>query len=59
MTLIQGGRKYELASTTGEDLVKVQVEKSDEIHSHVTGNGGVSGHRLGGEVVVAVGSVEE
>lgn len=28
-------------------------------HSHVTGNGGVSGHRLGREVVVAVGAVQE
>lgn len=34
-----------------------QVEA--KLHSHVTGYGGVSGHRLWGEVVVTVRAVEE
>lgn len=33
--------------------------KKGTVHSHVTGNGGVSGHRLGREVVFTVGAVEE
>lgn len=40
-------------------FIKVQGKAKDTIHSHVTGDGGVSGHRLGREVVVAVGAVEE
>ncbi len=39
--------------------MKVQVEAKYNMHSHVTGNGGVSGHRLGREVVVAVRAVQE
>lgn len=39
--------------------MKGQRLAEDSAHSHVTGNGGVSGHRLGREVVVAVGAVQE
>ncbi len=35
------------------------MEAKDTMHSHVTGNGGVSGHWLGREVVVTVRAVEE
>lgn len=35
------------------------MEARNAAHSHVTGDGGVSGHRLGREVVVAVGAVQK
>lgn len=62
MTQIQKGRKNYLARSIESVWVyfmEVQVEAKDTVHSHVTGNGGVSGHRLGREVVVTVGAVEE
>lgn len=40
-------------------FMKAPVEAKDTMDSHVTGNGGVSGHRLGWEVIVTVGAVEE
>lgn len=37
-----------LAGTMAENPhMKVEVEAEDTMHSHVTGNGGVSRHRLG------------
>lgn len=40
-------------------FMTVQVETKYIMHSHITGNGGVSGHWLGWEVIVTVGAVEE
>lgn len=39
--------------------MKVGMEAEYTIYSHVTGNGGVSRHGLGWEVIVAVRAVEE
>lgn len=39
--------------------MKVGMEAEDTMYSHVTGNGGVSRHGLGREVIVAVRAVEE
>lgn len=51
---IQHNRKHLGAFYEGSSRSATNV-----MHSHVTGNRGVSGHRLGREVVVAVGAVEE